>query len=182
MGYPNPHESPYDLFMTGHAGCSVSCALGLKVGDELLGADRPPQRGGHRRRGLAVGHRLRGAEQRRRPEARTCWSSSTTTRCRSARASAAWPVPRPRPADHVLPGLQDGSCATSSSRCRWSAAWPTRPSNRSRDGLKALLTGGMLFEELGFRYFGPVDGHDLPALRRWLRDVKDSRARCCCTS
>src|SRR6516162_7119920 len=37
MGYPNPEESPYDLFMTGHAGCSVSCALGLKVGDELLG-------------------------------------------------------------------------------------------------------------------------------------------------
>src|SRR5205085_7912905 len=27
---------PYDLFMTGHAGCSISCALGLKVGDELL--------------------------------------------------------------------------------------------------------------------------------------------------
>src|SRR5438309_5227277 len=40
MGYPNPHESPYDLFMTGHAGCSVSCALGLKVGDELLAKAR----------------------------------------------------------------------------------------------------------------------------------------------
>src|SRR5262249_8143183 len=39
MGYPNPHESPYDLFMTGHAGCSVSCSLGLKVGDDLLGND-----------------------------------------------------------------------------------------------------------------------------------------------
>src|ERR1700757_2339106 len=37
MGYPNPAESPYDLFMTGHAGCSVSCALGLKVGDEMRG-------------------------------------------------------------------------------------------------------------------------------------------------
>ena len=37
MGYPNPHESIYDLFMTGHAGCSLSCSLGLKVGDELLG-------------------------------------------------------------------------------------------------------------------------------------------------
>src|SRR5437879_13606832 len=36
MGYPNPQESPYDLFMTGHAGCSVSCSLGLKVGDDLL--------------------------------------------------------------------------------------------------------------------------------------------------
>jgi 1-deoxy-D-xylulose-5-phosphate synthase len=39
--------------------------------------------------------------------------------------------------------------------------------------LKAFLTGGMLFEELGFRYFGPIDGHDLPSLRRWLRDVKN---------
>src|SRR5437588_493431 len=37
MGYPNPHESPHALFMTGHAGCSVSCTLGLKVGDDLLG-------------------------------------------------------------------------------------------------------------------------------------------------
>src|SRR5438309_6580906 len=39
MGYPNPHESLYDLFMTGHAGCSVSCSLGLRVGDDLLGRD-----------------------------------------------------------------------------------------------------------------------------------------------
>src|SRR4051812_27857781 len=37
MGYPNPAESDYDLFVTGHAGCSVSAALGLKVGDDLRG-------------------------------------------------------------------------------------------------------------------------------------------------
>src|SRR5437660_5599745 len=37
MGYPNPHESDYDLFMTGHAGASVSTVLGLRSGDELLG-------------------------------------------------------------------------------------------------------------------------------------------------
>ena len=35
MGYPNPNESDYDLFMTGHAGCSVSTALGLRSGDDL---------------------------------------------------------------------------------------------------------------------------------------------------
>src|SRR5256714_13137340 len=46
MGYPNPQESPYDLFMTGHAGCSVSCSLGLKVGDDL--------RGENERRSVAV--------------------------------------------------------------------------------------------------------------------------------
>ena len=39
MGYPNPEESPYDLFMTGHAGCSVSTALGLASGDSLRAAD-----------------------------------------------------------------------------------------------------------------------------------------------
>src|SRR5437899_4927857 len=37
MGYPNPEESPYDLFMTGHAGCATSATLGLKIGDLLLG-------------------------------------------------------------------------------------------------------------------------------------------------
>src|ERR1043166_8796007 len=33
----------------------------------------------------------------------------------------------------------------------------------------------MLFEEMGFRYIGPVDGHDLPGLRRWLGKVKNQR-------
>src|ERR1700676_3766095 len=42
MGYPNPHESEYDLFMTGHAGCSVSAALGLKSGDDLLPRQEDP--------------------------------------------------------------------------------------------------------------------------------------------
>src|SRR5262249_38790276 len=37
MGYPNPEESSYDLFMTGHAGCAPATALGLKIGDELIG-------------------------------------------------------------------------------------------------------------------------------------------------
>ena len=36
MGYPNPAESEYDLFMTGHAGCSLSTVFGMKVGDELM--------------------------------------------------------------------------------------------------------------------------------------------------
>src|SRR3954464_14773675 len=37
MGYPNPHESEYDLFMTGHAGSSVSTVAGLKAADDLQG-------------------------------------------------------------------------------------------------------------------------------------------------
>ena len=37
MGYPNPAESDYDLFMTGHAGASVSTAVGLRSGSDVLG-------------------------------------------------------------------------------------------------------------------------------------------------
>jgi 1-deoxy-D-xylulose-5-phosphate synthase len=38
---------------------------------------------------------------------------------------------------------------------------------------KTLLTPGVLFEELGFRYVGPLDGHDLPALLATLRQVRE---------
>ena len=31
-----------------------------------------------------------------------------------------------------------------------------------KDAIKASVHGGMLFEELGFAYIGPIDGHDLP--------------------
>ncbi len=40
------------------------------------------------------------------------------------------------------------------------------------ESLKNLLVPGTLFEELGFRYFGPVDGHDLDALLDTLQSVK----------
>ncbi|MFM8893025.1 MAG: transketolase C-terminal domain-containing protein, partial [Planctomycetia bacterium] len=42
-----------------------------------------------------------------------------------------------------------------------------------KDSLKATLHGGMLFESLGVRYFGPVDGHSLPNLIRYLELLKD---------
>ncbi len=44
-------------------------------------------------------------------------------------------------------------------------------SNASLEGMKHLFVPGILFEELGFRYFGPVDGHDVIGLVKTLRDV-----------
>jgi len=40
------------------------------------------------------------------------------------------------------------------------------------ESVKNLFSAGMLFEELGFRYFGPIDGHDLPKLCDTLRFVR----------
>ena len=44
-------------------------------------------------------------------------------------------------------------------------------SNASLEGMKHLFVPGIIFEELGFRYFGPVDGHDVIGLVKTLRDV-----------
>ncbi len=44
-------------------------------------------------------------------------------------------------------------------------------SNASLEGMKHLFVPGILFEELGFRYFGPVDGHDLLGMVKTLQDV-----------
>ena len=41
------------------------------------------------------------------------------------------------------------------------------------ESVKNLFSEGMLFEELGFRYFGPIDGHDLPKLLETLAFVRD---------
>jgi 1-deoxy-D-xylulose-5-phosphate synthase len=40
------------------------------------------------------------------------------------------------------------------------------------ESLKAFLTPGVLFEELGFRYFGPIDGHDITQMTETFRAIK----------
>lgn len=41
------------------------------------------------------------------------------------------------------------------------------------DSIKGMLVPGMLFQKMGFRYFGPIDGHDLQLLTRTLEKMKD---------
>ncbi len=44
--------------------------------------------------------------------------------------------------------------------------------SRVKESLKQLIVPTVLFEELGFRYFGPIDGHDLPTLIQTLEAVR----------
>jgi len=172
MGYPNPQESLYDLFMTGHAGCSVSCSLGLKVGDELLGH-------GERHSVAVIGdgalpsgivfealNNAGGLGKRllvilNDNKMSICERVGGLGRC----------LDRAR-----LTNFYQGSMRNLQGlleRLPLVGTMATQALDQIRDGLKASLTGGMLFEEMGFRYIGPIDGHDIPSLRRWLRDVKD---------
>ncbi|MGD8998934.1 MAG: 1-deoxy-D-xylulose-5-phosphate synthase [Granulosicoccaceae bacterium] len=43
---------------------------------------------------------------------------------------------------------------------------------RAEEHMKGMVVPGTLFEELGFNYVGPIDGHDLPALLKTLRTLK----------
>ena len=45
---------------------------------------------------------------------------------------------------------------------------------RAEEYLRGMVTGGTLFEEMGFRYIGPVDGHDMNALVPVLRNVREA--------
>ncbi len=174
MGYPNPQESAYDLFMTGHAGCSVSCSLGLKVGDELLG-----QRDNYTVAVIGDGALPSGIVFEALNNASGLGKNLLVILNDNEMS--------------ICPRV--GGLARSLDRARLTSLYQdskrhvqnivgklplvgsmaNQAIDQVRDGLKALLTGGMLFEEFGFRYIGPVDGHDLPSLRRWLRDVKDQK-------
>jgi 1-deoxy-D-xylulose-5-phosphate synthase len=174
MGYPNPHESDFDLFMTGHAGCSVSCALGLKVGDDLRGeADRRSVAvigDGALPSGI-VFEALNNAGYLNKNllvilndnEMSICPRVGALARC----------LDRARLTNFYQDNMQ--RLHTVLSYVPLVGGMANQAIEQVRDGLKACLTGGMLFEELGFRYIGPIDGHDIPTLRRWLRDVKDQK-------
>jgi 1-deoxy-D-xylulose-5-phosphate synthase len=171
MGYPNPQESDFDLFMTGHAGCSVSCALGLKVGDEQVGqADNHSvavigdgalpsgivfealnNAGGLGRNLLVI---LNDNEMS------ICPRTGALARCLDqARASTFYRDSKKAVREFL-------------SRVPVVGEMAAHALEQFKDGVKAFFTGGMLFEELGFKYYGPIPGHDIPTLRRWLREAK----------
>ena len=175
MGYPNPAESLYDLFMTGHAGCSVSCALGLKVGDELLGQDD--------RRSVAVvgdGALPSGIVFEALNNAGGLGKNLLVILNDNKMSIC--------PRTGGLAGCLDRARLTNiyqDSKRHLHAILSHIPVvgdmalqslDQIRDGLKASLMGGMLFEELGFRYIGPVDGHDPPTLRRCCARVSSATA------
>ncbi len=50
-----------------------------------------------------------------------------------------------------------------------------RAAKRAEEYAKGFAVGGTLFEELGFQYYGPVDGHDLDALLPVLQNLRDMK-------
>ncbi len=173
MGYPNPLESDYDLFMTGHAGCSVSTVLGLRSGDELLGE--------HDRHAVAVigdgafpsGIVFEALNNVGGPKRKllVILNDNKMSICPRVGSIADY-LDRLR-MNRMYTGLKEDV-----SGFLKNVPLIGPPTERLlaqvKESLKAGLHGGMLFEGLGMRYVGPVDGHSIPQLTKYLRMAKQS--------
>ncbi|WP_297031679.1 1-deoxy-D-xylulose-5-phosphate synthase [Thermogutta sp.] len=172
MGYPNPAESPYDLFMTGHAGCSISTAVGMKCGDDLV---RPEE---HRHVVAVIGdgafpsgivsEAMNHAGWLKKPLI-VVLNDNRMSICQRVGGIAEY-LDRLRMAP-LYSGIKN-EVYNLLSKVPLVGTSMERLLDQLRDAIKAGMLGGMLFEELGFRYIGPIDGHNIAQLQKYLRMVK----------
>jgi 1-deoxy-D-xylulose-5-phosphate synthase len=172
MGYPNPEESDYDLFMTGHAGTSVSTALGLRTGDRLNGQSRRRSVAVLGDGGLPSGIVFEAFNNAagQKEDLLVILNDNKMGICPRVGGLAQY-LDKARVAP-FYDGLKK-DIAWLLNRVPLVGEPAEKVLGNFKDALKMFFHGGMLFEELGFRYIGPVDGHDLFALRDYLELVKD---------
>ena len=171
MGYPNPAESEYDLFMTGHAGSSVSTVTGVRSGDELLGqADRHAVAvigDGAFPSGIVYEamNNAGGLKQR----VLMILNDNKMSICPRVGGLATY-------LDRLRTNTFYTGLKTEVIKVLNKVPLFGDPAERFlaqlKEAVKAGLHGGMLFEDLGFRYLGPIDGHNIRVLRKYLQLVK----------
>ena len=171
--------------MTGHAGCSVSTRSGPEGRRRPARPARPPQRWPSSAtarcpRGIVFEalNNAGGLKQER------CWSSSTTTRCRSARASAAWPTTS---TSAGMTSFYQGSKQRRHAAARHDPAgrraWPTGASSSSRDGAQGVASRRHALRGAGLPLHRP-DRRPRPAgaAHATCARSRTRTGRCCCTS
>ncbi|MES2766447.1 MAG: 1-deoxy-D-xylulose-5-phosphate synthase [Bacteroidota bacterium] len=170
-GFLKRSESEYDVFGAGHASTSISAALGIATARDLQGKDFKVAAvigDGSMTGGLAYEAMNNCGVQKRNmivilndnnmSIAPNVWAISNyftelfTTETAQKFRKNIW----------ELTGKMDEF----GDRIRKAAA-------RIEGGIKAVVTPGMLFEALGFKYYGPINGHNTQQLVRILNVVKD---------
>ena len=168
-GFPNIYESEFDVFTTGHGSTSISCALGMVagrdlekksyrvvavIGDASLGggmAFEALNHAGHLHKKILVV--LNDNEM----------SISRSVGALSRYLNRIITAPTYNRIRKDIEGLLR--------RVPRFGFRVIRATRRLEEGLKNLLVPGMLFEEMGFRYFGPIDGNDVKTVVSTLRNI-----------
>jgi 1-deoxy-D-xylulose-5-phosphate synthase len=161
-------ESPYDDFGAGHAGTSISAALGMARGLHAAGEEAFAVAligDGALTAGMAL-EALNHAGHLKQPNLLVVLNDNEMSIEPNVGALGAF--------------LSRRLSAPSARRLRRLAKDVLAPlpqpllqlARRAERSARALLTPGTLFEAFGFRYIGPVSGHDLPSLVETLRNAR----------
>ncbi|HTM62445.1 MAG TPA: 1-deoxy-D-xylulose-5-phosphate synthase [Burkholderiales bacterium] len=164
-GFPRRSESKYDTFGTAHSSTSISAALGMAVAAKAKGEDR---------RAIAVigdGAMSAGMAYEAMNNA-GAMDANLLVILNDNEMSISPPVGA---LTNYLARLLSGRIYSSARRAsehllKRVGVWEL--ARRAEEHVKGMVTPSTLFEEFGFNYLGPIDGHDLDALVPTLANIK----------
>lgn len=166
-GFPKREESEYDTFGVGHSSTSLSAALGMAVGSQLNDVERKCVAvigDGAMTAGMAfeaLNHAAHLESDLLVILNDNNMSISRNVGGLATYLSKIW-------GSKFYNALREGSKAVLT---KIPQAWEF--ARRTEEHFKGFMSPGTLFEEIGFNYVGPIDGHDLPSLVQYLRNLRD---------
>ncbi|MDP1574502.1 MAG: 1-deoxy-D-xylulose-5-phosphate synthase [Coxiellaceae bacterium] len=164
--FPKRGESEFDCFGTGHSSTSIGAALGMAVGAQLNGEDRKAIAiigdGG-----LTGGQAFEALNHAGAIDPNMLVILNDNDMSISENVGALCQYLGRILSGKMYTGFREGGK-------KILAKMPplSRLAKETEKHLKSLVVPGALFEELGFNYIGPIDGHDLPTLLSTLQTLK----------
>ncbi|MGH8728255.1 MAG: 1-deoxy-D-xylulose-5-phosphate synthase [Burkholderiales bacterium] len=166
-GFPRREESEYDAFGTAHSSTSISAALGMAAAARRQGNERwviAVIGDGAMTAGMAF-EALNNADA---VDAKLLVLLNDNDMSISENVGAL---------NNYLARLLSGRFYAAARRAGEKVLRVAPPilefARRAEEHVKGMVTPGTLFEELGFNYIGPIDGHDLNALVATLSNIKN---------
>ncbi|MEN8213055.1 MAG: 1-deoxy-D-xylulose-5-phosphate synthase [Pseudomonadota bacterium] len=166
-GFPHREESPYDTFGTGHSSTSISAALGMAVASRQARNDR------HAIAVIGDGALTGGMSFEALNHAGSIKDIDLLVILNDNDMSISRPVGA---VSHYLTRVLS-SRFYNRVRNKGRSVLKRTPhlrdfADRWEEHMKGMMLPGTLWEELGFNYIGPVDGHDLPMLMETLSNMR----------
>lgn len=165
-GFPKRDESPYDAFGTGHSSTSISAALGMAVAAQL---------GNSERRAVAIigDGALTGGMAFEALNNAGALDVNLLVILNDNDMSISRPVGA---LNNYLARLMSGRFYAAMRRGSEKMFKGMPPvlefAKRAEEHVKGMVTPSTLFEEFGFNYIGPIDGHDLDVLLDTLGNIR----------
>ena len=159
-GFPRRDESVYDTFGTAHSSTSISAALGMAVAAKLAGVER------HCVAVIGDGA-LTGGMAFEALNNAVDTGADVLVILNDNDMSISRPVGA---LNKYLAKLMSGRFYAAAKRAGEKMLGEL--ARRAEEHMKGMVIPGTLFEEFGFNYIGPIDGHDLDALLPTLKNIK----------